>query len=578
VPFLEGLRGRVDCRVDDFRGVGFYVLLQDGETFYLLASREGRLKLRTARGFEPLANREIPGVVELPVETTSAQKELFSQDLRDFLALYKIDSALLDASGGGLDLAMGGRGDDMDTLLDALDQPGVIEAGVAEKTIPLNLISEKMLYVRFDGLVRMRDLYAESMARNRPRRGGRRLGTYVFSAVSALAVISLTAMWASEKLSGRDSGTDRPSADVVVGEPVSTGGGADAEAPGVSVEPPGPAAEEPAGEGQTPVRLSLLWGKTYQKPVTSTPIVAGNRVVFGGRDGFLHALDVDEGRSQWRYRSGGGIGASPRVAGNRVISADYNGNVFAVELRDGTRLWNRKLPEKVVSSPCLGEGEVLVGCYDGKAYALSVETGRVLWKLGTRGRIRGSAAYGGGRYFVPSYDGYFYAVSAGTGAVAWRARLTGPISSSPATDGIVVLIGDPNGSVVAMNAQTGAETWKFQTGGAVKSFLSMDGGKVFAGSSDRQLYCLDAKSGRMLWKFGTGGELFGRPAVAGGNVIFPSYDGYVYCVDADTGTEVDRFETNGPVYSSPALAGEKVFFGNNKGKFYCLSLRGKDAS
>ncbi|MCK5618683.1 MAG: hypothetical protein KAJ17_04750, partial [Candidatus Krumholzibacteria bacterium] len=125
VKFLEQLSKSVDCRVDDFRGIGFYVLLQDGETFYLLASREGRLRMRTASGFESLATREIPGVTELSVETTRAQKELFSDDLRDFLALYRIDATELDAPDGALDLALGGSGEEMDTLVEALEQPGV---------------------------------------------------------------------------------------------------------------------------------------------------------------------------------------------------------------------------------------------------------------------------------------------------------------------------------------------------------------------------------------------------------------------------------------------------------------------
>ena len=579
VKFLEQLSKSVDCRVDDFRGIGFYVLLQDGETFYLLASREGRLRMRTASGFESLATREIPGVTELSVETTRAQKELFSDDLRDFLALYRIDATELDAPDGALDLALGGSGEEMDTLVEALEQPGVVEIGVAEKTIPLNLVSHKMLYVRFDGLVRIRDLYADTFAPSRTRATRRRL----IQVVSAVVVVSLGAVWLSERLSRQDAEVVAQSASLPVAESVpTTGSGMGEVAPAATEETAEPAGDT-ANESQHEVvhevvHLSLAWDKTYNQPITSTPLVSGDRVIFGGRDGNLYALSGENGSVLWRYKAAGGIGASPRVSDKRVISADYNGNVFAVGLEDGKRVWNRKLPGKVVSTPCLGDGEVLVGCYNGTAYALSVETGRVLWRLSTGARIRASAAFSDGRYYVPSYNGKLYSVTAGTGTVRWETRLEGRLSSSPAVWGSLLVIGGPKGSIYGLNTETGTIRWKYRAQGPVDAFVLQEGGKVFAGSNDKHLYCLDAASGNLLWKYETKGVILGRAVVTGDYAIFPSYDGTVYCVNLETGLEVDQFETNGPVFSSPTLGTDRVYFGNNKGKFYCLSLRGKEAS
>jgi hypothetical protein len=230
VSFLDGLSSRVDCRIDDFRGIGFYVLLQDGETFYLLTNREGRARLRTGAGFEAIGGRQIDGVLELPVETSSAQKELFSKDLRDFLALYKIDATAVDgatgAPGGALDLALGGSGEEMDTLIEALDQPGVVETGVPEKTILLNLISDKMMYLRFDGYVRMRELHALDTPRPVPKRRGMRMGRYVLPAAVLLLFVSLGTVWVNERLSRPQSidettarETPAPATDMAATEP-----------------------------------------------------------------------------------------------------------------------------------------------------------------------------------------------------------------------------------------------------------------------------------------------------------------------------------------------------------------------
>jgi outer membrane protein assembly factor BamB len=573
VGFLENLSKRVDCRVDDFRGIGLYALLQDGETFYLLTSREGRARVRTARGFEALSSREIRGVKELSVESSRAQKELFSQDLKDFLALYKIEAVGDDGVMMPVDFSLGGSGEEMDTLVDALDQPGVIQADVKEKTIPLNLISDKMMFVRFDGLVRARDLYGFDGIERRGKSVGRRTIRVAFPLVAALAVATVGGVWLSERLA-RPPGETTPTEVVRSSQPA----GEDEIQP-VSQSAPVEAADAPADEKvdeETRFGFAVEWDKSYSRPVTSTPAFSGNRVFFGSRDRNLYALDRETGDLAWRYRAADGIGASPAVSGNRIIGADYKGNVFALGVADGKVIWTRKLPGKVVSSPSVGDGEVVVGCYDGTAYALSTETGRVMWRLKTGGRVRGTSAYQDGRFFVPSYDGRLYAVTAGT--VAWRANLQSQLESSPDVEGDRVVVGAANGRIYGLQTATGEVEWSFGTGAAVKSFVTVSGGKVYVGSNDKSLYCLNMKDGTLVWKAETSGPVLGRAALTGDHVIFPSYDGYVYCVDAANGSTLDRFHTGGPVFSSPAVVDGHAYFGNNSGKFYCLNLSGGESS
>ena len=79
VRFIEGLSKGVDCRVTDFRGIGCYVLMQDGATFYLLSTRETAVRVRVGGGvFEDVANTSRLDVRDLPFEATTSQGELFS--------------------------------------------------------------------------------------------------------------------------------------------------------------------------------------------------------------------------------------------------------------------------------------------------------------------------------------------------------------------------------------------------------------------------------------------------------------------------------------------------------------------
>ena len=565
IAVFDEFSRRGDCLVDDFNGIGIYLLLQDGGTFYLLASREGKTYARSGGEFEPLWGGRLAGVTALPLDPTRTQTELFSQELTDLLVLHRIDAG---AGGGSLDLAMGGVGGEMDGLAAALREPGALLDGAGDETVPVNLISHKMLYVHFEGSDRAISP-VRSVLGMRPGWRWRRAGAALVSVVLGVAVVGLGAVWVGGRFgAGRDRGEE--SAEVAKVER----GAAKSEEKAVK-DGGGEVEGEVEGKG---AHFAMVWKKTYRQAVTSTPVVVGELVVFGGRDGLLRALECETGREVWNHRAGDGIGSSPVVSGGRVMVGDYRGGVFAVGMEEGKRLWNRRLPQRVVSSPCVSGGEVVVGCYDGAVYAISAETGRVLWNLKSGARIRGSIACDGDQYYVPSHDGYVYAVGAGTGTVRWKYQMSGAVSSSPAADGEIVVVGGSKGGVVALERRNGAVRWRFETDDPVNSFLRLESGRLYAGSDGGVLYCLEAETGRPQWVFRTKGPVLGRPEVVDGWVVFGSYDRYVYCLDAKTGEEVDRFETSGPIFSSPAARGRRVYFGNNKGEFYCLELQRRGTS
>lgn len=573
VSFLDDLSKRVDCRVDDFRGIGLYVLFQDGDVFYLLTSKDGQARIRQGGTFESLTNRALPGVVELTVESAGTQTELFSQGLRDFIALYRIQAP--EPGQVSLELALGGSGSDMEAVSEVIDQPGTSVSADESATFPTNSISQKVMFLRVDGVQRAR----ANLAAAAPRRARGRGRTGVFAVVSTLFFVTLGAIWIGGRLLDENTpASETPAASSQTPDGPATAGTADHEVesgsgPGIADVDP---VEAPADS--LPVRFSLAWDKSYNQPVTSSPLLEDEKVVFGCRDGRLYALDRNSGEVVWRYGAGGGIGASPVYVSGRFIAADYQGNVFAVGSNDGKALWNIKLPQKVISSPTVSNGEVVVGCLDGYAYALSVETGRTLWKLKTAGRIRASTAHGDGQFYVASYDNKLYAVSEGTGAVRWTYHLGGSLSSSPAADENRVVVGSVGGGIYSIDSKSGKLGWRFDTGAAVKSSIRLDNGRVYAGGNDGFVYCLNAENGVLKWKYHTGDVVLSRPVVRNNLVIVASYDKNVYCLSAETGEELDRFRSTGSIFSSPAIDDQKIYFGNNNGKFYCLNYRQKRTS
>jgi len=565
IPMMEALSQRVDCRVDDFRGLGIHVVVQDGNTFYVLCSRDGHVGVRRGAAPWTVVSDTVDGVSEVSVESGRAQHELFSRTVSDFLLLYRLDPV---PGGGVTEFTMGATAGEAAAVIDAMAQPGIIEGVCDGARIELPLVSLTLMWLHFDPVAAERLPALDSPRRSRSWRvpsSARLLAT-----AAVMIGISGAAVWTAQRYFQGEVQT-------LARAPVAPEATALKESPAkhqarVTEDTQRPTTQAPVpvpGSGVESVTLSVGWRQSLPQPVTSSPALAGDRVFFGCRDGHLYASDRRSGETLWRYKAEDGVGSSPVVSGASVIAADYVGTVFSVDAESGRENWKRRLPAKVVSTASVAGGEVVVGCLDGNAWCISVETGRVLWRVETGARIRGSSAHDAERFFVPSYDGHLYAISGGSGRVLWKYELGGKVSASPDAAAGLVVIGSEAGGIVAINARSGSMEWRLEAG-PVRSRARVADGMVLVGSGDKNLYCIDLESGQELWRFATNDEVLSRPYLVDGIVFVGSYDRNMYCVDAGTGRELARFATTGAVYSSPVAADGRLYFGNNDGQFYCL--------
>jgi outer membrane protein assembly factor BamB len=561
---LDELSVQVETRVDDFRGLGIYVLVEEADAFYLLCPREAPARVRVNGAFVPLLGSAGPGphgAEEVAVETARAQHDLFAQTLPDTLVLIRVPRP----RGGELEWLIGGAPQELAAALDALDA----RRG-ASATLTSDRITRTLVCLRFDGASAARNADEAIAARD----GGRswRRGAVAASLVIATAIG--VGVVASRVDFERATVEPDPSAEHAARAtqdrptPVMTRETSVDERP-LEVATVSDTAPE---ESKTP-RFALAWEKSYSQPVTSSPSVVGDGVVFGARDGKVYAVDRDSGEAKWSHTAVGGVGASPVVRGDAVLVADYGGNVYRLARGDGRVAWKRALREKIVSTPASTGERLAVGTSRGNVYALSLETGRVLWKFATRGQVRGGIAHAGDSFLVPSHDGRLYALADDTGRKRWSVALGGPIGSTPDTDGTRVVVGTASGAIVAVALADGKRQWSFATRAAVNSAILVHDGRVYAGSADEHVYCLDAATGELVWRFETSGTVFSRPFVADDRVVVTSYDGSVYALNIADGTLVDRYSTDKSIYSSPIVVGDRVYFGNNAGRFFCLNLR-----
>jgi len=561
VAAFDAIARAVDTRIDDFDELGIFVLIRDGDEFFLLCARGASARMRWRGVFVPIATPNLDAVSELSIETVRAQQDLFAQTLPETLALYRIASPMTPED-GLRELLLGGNGEDAAAVVDALDLPRSGDPA----TIAIDRIRHTVLGLSIDVPMTVRERDLPGVARPVHARAGVPRVRLVATAVAVVVLgagFFATRAWLDQR--GENRSGRRPAREL--------GAASVAREPAVETRN-APDVAEVSERALDPVKngFALAWEKSFRAPVTSSPAVAGDAVVFGSRDGRVYAIDRDNGERVWTRMAVGGVGASPVLQGDAVIAADYGGNVMRLRRGDGAVVWKRALREKIVSTPAVTPERVVVGTVQGRVVALSLESGRVLWKFSTRGQVRGAIEHAGETFFVPSHDGRLYALAEDTGARRWAVALGGPVSASPASDGEIVVIGTARGEVVALGVTKGDRRWSLATGGAVNSGITIADGRVYAGAGDRRLYCIDAASGTLRWKFDAAGVILSRPFVGGGRVVVTAYDGSVYCIDSSSGDLIDRYSTPEAIFSSPVVVDGRVFFGNNAGRFYCLDV------
>jgi outer membrane protein assembly factor BamB len=116
----------------------------------------------------------------------------------------------------------------------------------------------------------------------------------------------------------------------------------------------------------------LLWRVDHRMSwVNTSPAVAGGVVYAGSSDErFLQAVDAGTGRELWRVATERPVWSSPAIAGDMVYVGDGSGTVYAVDRATGRERWRHKAGRRIFSSPVLADGLLYVGNDDGGVYAI----------------------------------------------------------------------------------------------------------------------------------------------------------------------------------------------------------------
>ena len=143
----------------------------------------------------------------------------------------------------------------------------------------------------------------------------------------------------------------------------------------------------------------------------SSPAISGTRAFFGTYGNEVFAVDMKAKKIVWRYEHPVRkfpYQSSAAVANGKVVLGGRDKNVHAIDAATGKGLWTFATKSRVESSPAIANGHVYIGSNDGRFYVLDLNNGQKLWEFTAGAALSSSPAIGNGKVVIASQDGRVY--------------------------------------------------------------------------------------------------------------------------------------------------------------------------
>jgi outer membrane protein assembly factor BamB len=144
--------------------------------------------------------------------------------------------------------------------------------------------------------------------------------------------------------------------------------------------------------------------------LNSTPVVWKDYLIFGTESGTVMALDWKKSEFPWTFNLSGhqAFRSSPAVAEDIAVIGGRAKVVVAIDPTTGKEKWKFPTKAPVDSSPVIVGKRVFIGGADGRLYALDRNSGKELWQHQGRGEYKGSPAVADGKLVIATDKGTVY--------------------------------------------------------------------------------------------------------------------------------------------------------------------------
>ena len=194
---------------------------------------------------------------------------------------------------------------------------------------------------------------------------------------------------------------------------------------------------------------SILWEKREEGPISTGPVLHGDKVFYCDRKGTVFCRESSSGRLVWKTiltdTSSGLVPvpySEPVVAEEHLFITTLAGTICALRISDGNILWQRSFSDPIYASPATRPGAVVIPLSSGQVVSLDAQTGENHWMYDSGMLMNSTAVFTGPLLSVVSTKGDILILSAESGDELWRGEVEGRIITPPVIASEYLLIAD----------------------------------------------------------------------------------------------------------------------------------------
>jgi outer membrane protein assembly factor BamB len=220
--------------------------------------------------------------------------------------------------------------------------------------------------------------------------------------------------------------------------------------------------------------LQLAWQfKMMDKPkgqgemLVSSPVVRGNKVYAGCKDGKFFCLDLTSGKELWKAEAKGAFDGAAALAGDLVVAGCQDGFVYAWNAETGHPSWKFETEAEIHAAanvwtdPATHSQYIIIGSYDYKVYSLNAKTGTKEWAAETGYYINGGAAIGDGKVVFGGCDSVLHVHDVKSGKEEKQIEVGAYIGNNVAIADGVVYVSHYGNRVGAYSISDGMQVWEY---------------------------------------------------------------------------------------------------------------------
>jgi len=263
---------------------------------------------------------------------------------------------------------------------------------------------------------------------------------------------------------------------------------------------------------------------------TSTPVLDGDRLYFGGLSEQVIALDQTSGESQWAVDVDGPVRSSPVMDDGSLYVADVGGTVYSLDTANGDVSWTYSTTGTVMSAPALADDSLYVSTQGGSVDRLDLADGDGETVATFDGEITASPVTDETAAYFVTDGGTVAAIEDG---VSWETDLGDSVVATPAVADELLYVGSDGGELIAIETAGGDERWRVDLDGGIRRGLAVGNETVVAGTGSGGVYGIEG--GEQSWEYDLGTAVTTPVSLADGIIYLGVETGEVFALEPDSG-------------------------------------------